>query len=59
MRKYETIITFERFDREIAIFLEHGEALTLENIVDVEIYPREYAYIKSKNKEKYEKPDNN
>jgi len=38
--------------------LEHGEALTLENIVDVEIYPREYAYIKSKNKEKYEKPDN-
>ncbi len=59
MKKYETIITFERFDREISIFLEHGEALTIENIVDIEIYPREYAYIKSKKKEKYEKFDNN
>ena len=38
--KYESIINIERPGKDITFFLEKGESLTLDNILDVEIYPK-------------------
>ncbi len=37
---YENVISIERIGKEITFFLEKGEKLTLDNIMDVEIYPK-------------------
>jgi len=44
-RKYECIINIERFDKDIVFFLEKGESLNIDNIVDVEIYPKKTSWV--------------
>ena len=44
-RKYECMIHIERLDRDIAFFLEKGESFTIDNIVDVEVYPKKSPWV--------------
>lgn len=52
---YESTINFERLGKEIKIFLNKGENLTLDNIVDIEVYPKDYWKKTPEQEEKYAK----
>ena len=42
---YGTIVIFERKDKVIVISLKYGEKITIENIVDVDVYQKEKEWL--------------
>jgi hypothetical protein len=48
--KYSCIINIERLDKDITFFLEKGESLNIDNIVDVEVYPKKTPWVNIENR---------